>query len=447
MDAATGRVMAIEVRTASLWDSLRLQVFVAVPAALWGLVAPNRFLVALLCRWNAGRATKRFLGDLRRKYGCEHLWVWFPPGRTLLVLDPESMDAVLRSAENAADPALKKRALSKFVPGALVISSGGEWSDRRRFNEQVLDSGRPLRHRDAFGEIVFREVGRSTERAASLRWADFQALAERVSHQVILGAGRVEPEMTAQLARLARRGNWVVLPRMRRAFAAFYERIERHLAGPVPAACLMHESARRLEEGSATASARVPAQIGFWFFVIKDAMELHVARTLALIAAHPEAQARVRQEIVSAGELTAEAVDGCRYLEACIEEQLRLWTPVPILLRRATRGFALRDAILVREGEQLLIHAGSYHRDARFFGEIADRFSPESVPRVRAPVYFFSRHRQSCAGETLARFLLKATLASLLARFRFELAGPVIEPGRIADLYDHFKIDLRMIPG
>jgi hypothetical protein len=40
MDAASGRVMAIEVRTASLWGSLRLQVLVAVPAALWGKAPP-----------------------------------------------------------------------------------------------------------------------------------------------------------------------------------------------------------------------------------------------------------------------------------------------------------------------------------------------------------------------------------------------------------------------
>lgn len=41
-----------------------------------------------------------------------------------------------------------------------------------------------------------------------------------------------------------------------------------------------------LADGSATASAKVPAQIGFWFFVLKDAIELHVARTLDPIAAH-----------------------------------------------------------------------------------------------------------------------------------------------------------------
>jgi cytochrome P450 len=201
----------------------------------------------------------------------------------------------------------------------------------------------------------------------------------------------------------------------------------------------MHESAiAPLKDRSAAAS-----QIGFWLFVLKDAVELHVARTLALIAAHPEIQERVRREIRKAPTLTAQAVHGLHYLEACIEEQLRLWTPVPILLRRATKPFSLGGAIEIQENDQILMHTGYYHRDPRVFGKDTDKFSPDRVTPGRPPVYVFSGHRQSCAGEFLARFLLKAALAALLARFRFELVAPEITLGRIPYLYDHFKIELR----
>lgn len=453
--------MAIEARKISWWDTLRLQRYVSGPAFLWGLVAPNRLFVSWLSKLNAGQSTTRFLSDLRQKYRSDHLWSWFPFGRTLLVLNRESMDAVLVSKENAADPILKKHALSQFIPDALVISSGDEWQDRRRFNESALDSGGLHRHRDAFRDIVFREVDRLiTERFAELRWADFQTLGERISQQVVLGSGQTKPEMTEQLAQLVRRGNWYILPRHRRYFAAFYEQIEayltRHRASfkdshrgqhargePVPARCLMHDSAELLEDGSAGTSTQVPTQIGFWFFVLKDAVELHVARTLALIAAHPEVQDRVRQEIRNVGTSTAQAIDGLQYLGACIREQLRLWTPVPILLRRAVKSFSLRGEIPIEAGQQIAIHTGFYHRDPGVFGEVADRFSPGSVTSAFPTVYFFSRDRQSCAGQFLAMFLLKATLAALLVRFRFELIGPAIRSGRIPYLYDHFKVELR----
>jgi len=455
--------VALDVKEISWWDTLRLHVFVALPATLWGLFAANRRFVSWLSKRDAGRRTAGFLDGLRQKYQCEHLWSWFPWKRTLLVLDQQTIDAILDSEANAADPPLKKDALSKSIPDALTISSGDDWQDRRRFNEGVLEFRVLHRHHDEFKEIVFREVDQLTgARARELRWADFQTLGERISHQVLLGSGRIEPEMTTCLARMLARSNWPFLPRNQRAFSDFYARIDRLLArhrasirDPDPAhaaegesvspRCLLHESARLLERGGASASTRVPAQIGFWFFVLKDAVELHVARTLALIAAHSDVQDRVRREIRNVPTLTAQAIDGLHYLDACIREQLRLWTPVPMLLRRAVESFSLRGEIAIESGQQILIHAGSYHRDSRVFGARADAFSPAASDDTLPPVYIFSRHRQSCAGEFLVLFVLKAALARLLSAARYELVDPSVGPGRVPYLYDHFNVRLRPV--
>jgi cytochrome P450 len=439
--------MAVEVRKLSWWDTLRLQWHVAMPAFFLGLVAPNRRFLPWFARRGGGSGAMRLLAALRDKYRSDHLWCWFPVGRTLLVLAPESIEAVLRSDANAADPFLKKAALSRFVPDALVISGGDEWRARRPFNETALDLGRLHRHHDTFGEIVQREAARLTGAASTeLRWPDFQTLGERISQQIIRGADQVSTELSATLARLVGRSN--LLSREQSSFAVFYERVERDLADASvsgPAACLVRDSATLIENGSTTPATRVPAQIGFWLFVLKDAVELHVARTLALIAAHPEAQQRVRDEIRTAG-ANGEAIERLHYLEACIMEQLRLWTPVPLLLRRATRSFALRDAIPVDAGRQLVIHAGFHHRDPRIFGAHADRFVPDAVVAGGFPdIYVFSAHRQGCAGRSLVTFVLKATLAALLRDHHFELAAPAIEPSRIPYVYDHFALRLRTI--
>jgi hypothetical protein len=215
---------------------------------------------------------------------------------------------------------------------------------------------------------------------------------------------------------------------------------------PASTASLMHDSAALAASGRVGSATPVPAQIGFWFFVLKDALELHVARTLALIAAHPDVLARVHGELRDAGALEAQGVGKLLYLGACITETLRLWTPVPILLRRATGPFALRDDIRVENGEQLLIYAGHYHRDPRVFGARADRFSPDEAIADDTPLYVFSAHRQACAGQSLVMLMLKATLASLLGRCRFELAGQQIDAARIPCLYDHFSVALRAHP-
>ena len=442
----------IEVKRLSLWDTLRVQWFVSIPTLSLGLVAAKRCLLWSRSRPGAGRSTMQLLRELREKYRCDHLWLWFPLRRTLMAFAPETFEAVLASDANAADPVLKKRALSRFIPDALVISSGGDWRNRRRFNEYALDSGLRLhRHSQAFLQIVLQETGLLPGPAYDglpayeLCWDDFISLGERISQQVVLGAGRLSPEIATRLARLVRSSN--LLLRDAGAFSGFYSRIEAELAAMAPGThCLMGDSSTELNRVGATdCSTRMPPQIGFWFFVLKDALALHVARTLALIAAHPRVQQRVCQEVHSLAALAPAAIDGLHYLEACIHEQLRLWPPVPMLLRRATRRFSLRDQIALETGQQIFLHAGFYHRDPKVFGNAADRFSPDNALRQDFPeIYAFSRYRQRCAGRPLITFLLKATLASLLRRFDFALRGPSIDPSFIPYLYDHFSVRLRI---
>jgi cytochrome P450 len=334
--------------------------------------------------------------------------------------------------------------LSRFIPDALVISSGDEWRDRRRFNVKVLHTRMRHPYRNAFRQIVLAEAAQSAG-AEELAWTDFQKLGERISHQVILGMAQLRPAMNGELARLTRCSNF--LARDEQSFATFYRQLDQDLKSPA-ADCLMADSAAALKRRQATDVTHVSSQIGFWFFVLKDAIELHVARTLALIAVHPDAQEHAREEIQRVGTATADAIERLKYLEACLLEQLRLWTPVPLLLRRALHAFPLRDVIPIAAEQQILIHAGFYHRDPRIFGARADRFRPDAIiadGKALPFVYAFSAGLQACAGRDLVTFVLKAALASLLSRFRFELVGPTIEPDHIPYLYDHFNVRLQAI--
>jgi cytochrome P450 len=432
----------------SLWDTLRFQLYLTIPAFLLGLVVPNRWFLLRFARWDSWRASHRFVRELRARYRSNLLWVRFPLTRTLLVLEPAMIDAVLASSDNAPDPELKKRAVSRFAPGSLVISGDAMQGGRRQFNTDALDLGRLPRDAGAFARIATDEARRALQDGSdTLRWSDFQSLGKRVSHQVILGAGRVDDRLSADLSRMVRHAN--LLMRDQASFRGLRESLDASLAGnegATPAACLLHKAARALAEGSASESTCVTSQVTFWLFVLKDAVELHVPRTLALIAAHPDVQARVRRELGELGDLSAAAVDRLPYLEACIAEQLRLWTPVPILLRRAVTACPIGSATVEAE-QQLLIHAGFYHRDRRVFGRAAHAFAPHEAAAGALPrVYIFSAHARSCAGESLVRFVLKSTLASMLARCRFELVRPAIDPGRIPYLYDHFDIALRPWP-
>jgi hypothetical protein len=98
--------MENDTREVSWTDAAKLQFYLSIPTFLLGLVAPNRFFVWLFVKWGVRERSARFLRNLRNKYGCDHLWVWFPLHRTLIVMAPATMDAVLASGANAPDPAL-----------------------------------------------------------------------------------------------------------------------------------------------------------------------------------------------------------------------------------------------------------------------------------------------------------------------------------------------------
>jgi cytochrome P450 len=117
-----------------------------------------------------------------------------------------------------------------------------------------------------------------------------------------------------------------------------------------------------------------------------------------------------------------------------------------MLARRAIKGFLLHDEIDIAAERQILMYPGYYHRDPCVFGHIADQFSPDSVGDRLPPVYYFSVGPQVCAGASLALFMVKATRASLLARFRFELIGPPVDTERLPYLYDHFHVRFRATP-
>jgi cytochrome P450 len=261
----------------------------------------------------------------------------------------------------------------------------------------------------------------------------------------LLGPGCIAPQASVQLARLSGWAN--LLLRHRPAFAAFHAWLRGQLASrggnDGAALCPVSDAARRMANDAAGPDLGVPSQLGFWFFVLKDAIELHVARTLALLAAHPSEQDRACAQARTAGLPAPEAIDAQHFVEDCLLEQLRLWTPVPLLLRRAKHGFALRDTIAVAAKRQLLVHAAFHHRDERHFGARADRFMPDAVADG-PPLLVFSRHRQACAGETLVRFVLKALLAALLARARFTLVRPTLQVGDLPLQIDHFALRLRI---
>ncbi|MFG6415902.1 cytochrome P450 [Roseateles sp. DC23W] len=148
-----------------------------------------------------------------------------------------------------------------------------------------------------------------------------------------------------------------------------------------------------------------------------------------LLAAHPEAQARVHAEVdtVLAGRVpTPDDAAALPYLSATLKEAMRLYPPVAALMTRRLKrdisvgGVRLPARTLVRVTPWLL------HRDPRWWpdaplGFKPERFLPGAAHEIPRGAYIpFGIGPRVCLGQHFA--VLEMTLIAALLLQRFELA-------------------------
>ena len=155
--------------------------------------------------------------------------------------------------------------------------------------------------------------------------------------------------------------------------------------------------------------------------------------TVALLARHPAAAARLAAEIDAAPSLDAAASGP--FLRACFTEALRLYPPAPMTLRVAetdqdVAGYA------VPAGTWLQVDLLAIHRDPSLWGPDADAFLPDrwiegTAAAARRPkdAYFpFGDASLRCVGAAFAQREAHVTLARLFSRFEFHPVGGADAP-------------------
>ncbi|KAH7099379.1 cytochrome P450 [Auriculariales sp. MPI-PUGE-AT-0066] len=143
--------------------------------------------------------------------------------------------------------------------------------------------------------------------------------------------------------------------------------------------------------------------------------------TLWLLASHPDAQAKLRKELV--GRLAADTRPDYRtltkdlpYLDAVVHESLRVLPPVPMTFRKTARDTII-DGVRVPAGTLLYIPI-----------RVQNLFRPErwldGSPTTSGPGMTFILGPHACIGKTMSIVEMKAVLAPLIMNFNFEHAYP-----------------------
>ena len=427
-------------------DALSLVARVVLPTVAKGVIIRRRRLVALAERMDWDRRAVRLLQRLRRTHGPGPLFIGPVAGRHwAVVVEPDHVRRVLEGTpEPFATVTFEKRAaLGHFEPKNVLLSHGGARAERRRFNEEVLDSGCPM-HRlaDVFTAVVRDEATRllaGMDGDGVLTWNRFADAWFAMVRRVVFGDGaRGDVGLSRLMDRLRARANWAFLrPQQPALRGRLFAGIRRHLARAEPGSLAAAVAAAHV-----TGRTAPEQQIPQWLFAFDPAgMATH--RALALLSTHPAHMRRAREEVAAAA--ASRTPHALPFLRACVLESLRLWPTAPFVLRETTRPTRWERGVMPAP-TTVLIYAPYFHRDERRV-PFADRFEPDVWLRdehadERWGFVPFSLGPGTCPGRDLVLLLSSTMLAALLDRHQIRLLQPSrLDPARpLPGTLNHFSL-------
>ena len=146
------------------------------------------------------------------------------------------------------------------------------------------------------------------------------------------------------------------------------------------------------------------------------------------LAVNPEIQDRLRREIeeavaADAGEIKYDTIMNLKYLDAVINETLRLYTPGLRNFKHATTDYVFKSVGLkVRKGSRIIIPLYAIHHQEEFFPEPfkfdPGRFMPENKDKLLPYTFLpFSVGPRNCIGARFALPEAKTALVSVLLKY------------------------------
>ncbi|PJE25723.1 Cytochrome P450 [Pseudooceanicola antarcticus] len=411
------------------------------------------------------RYAKLFRADLLSAQPARLYRAWMaefrtPFFRSFLVNQPDLVAEVLKARpEDFPKSDRVAEGLRPILGNSVFLTNGATWERQRRIIDPAFEGGRL---RDTFPAM--QAAARACADRLGPGEVEFEAEASHAAADVIfrtLFSIPIEHEMAAQvfaefrayqqaqpivnLAALVPLPRWMprFLPRrarragrrIRALITALTEaRMAQIRAGTAPddlATKIM--TTRDPETGETFSAAEMVDQVAIFFLAGHETSASALGWTLYLLATHPDWQEALADEIAGAGALDFAAMSKLRLTRDVFREALRLYPPVPMMVRQAACPEHFRDRE-VPQGSQIVLSPWHLHRHERLW-EAPDAFDParwqsENGRKCQREAFIpFSAGARVCTGAGFAMLEGPLLLAEILRRFRvIPVEGRVPEP-------------------
>jgi len=399
--------------------------------------------------------------------------------RSFMVNDPDLVRLVLRDRPMDFPKSDRvSEGLRPLLGRSVFLTNGAEWQRQRRLIDPAFDGGRL---RDTFPAML--AAARAMADRLSPGTIDIEPEASHAAADVIFRAlfslpindrvaravfdefrsfQRSQPILN--LAAFVPLPRW--MPRLHRAGARraarriraliddlVTERLARIARGDAPedlATKIL--TATDPETGDTFDAAEMVDQVAIFFLAGHETSASAFGWTLYLLATHPEWQDRAAAEardFMAAPTFTG--LSGLKITRDVFREALRLYPPVPMMVRQATRAEPLRDRVS-DPGDTVVLSPWHLHRQTRIW-EDPDAFDParwqtEAGRRSARRAYIpFSAGPRVCTGAGFAMAEGVILLAAFLDRFAVApVAGRIPEPVAHLTVRAKHGIHLTLLP-
>ncbi|TRM60984.1 cytochrome P450 [Schizophyllum amplum] len=192
-------------------------------------------------------------------------------------------------------------------------------------------------------------------------------------------------------------------------------------------------------------------QMSTLIFAAMDTTSSALSRTVHLLATHPDVQDRLRAEIRAArkehgARMSYDQLETLPYLDALCRETLRLYPPIPQLLRKTRKDVVMPfgtsvtgvngqslSEVFVPKGTPIIISVINANRSREIWGEDALEWKPERwlaplpdsvaaahVPGIYSHLMTFLGGGRACIGFKFSQLEMKVVLVELLDAFEFK---------------------------
>ena len=379
------------------------------------------------------------------------------PRQLVVLSNPETIAAALRDRPDGFQRTTRMTRIARDMGFNGVFSAGGEaWRRQRPMVMAGFDPGRIKAYFPGLLKVTERFERRWRRAASAGATIDLQADLMRYTVDVTAGLAfgadintiesdtdviqqhldKVLPSLFKRLMAPFPTWRWLRnrsvdkhLKALQSAVAQFITQARARMdANPAlrsqPTNLIESMIAARDTEGSGVDDADVAGNVLTMLLAGEDTTANTLAWMIYLLSRHPEALARAQAEVSGKDLRKYESIMALPYVEACINETMRLKPVAPLLMLEPIRDTRIGE-LEVPAGTLLMCLMRAGATDERRFAD-AQAFDPErwfsgtsasSAKRVAMP---FGAGPRLCPGRYLALLEMKMVMAMLLAGFEIE---------------------------